>query len=329
MDLSVPRSLLMVLALVILGVVAPHAAEPVSLDDIVRLLDAEVGEEIIRKQFQRTDSRIDLGIEEILRLQAAGASHDFISFLLDSGAGGLAPTGPAEAPPAGSEPSSAGVQVLQTQTEEGADAILLTNIETGDPSPAGERRPASPGVISSSERATPASSENDYAEPVVFPGSGVPGPFPSLLPPGVEAIVVQEDDWTDERLADVEDRLEALEGEMEPLEYEPEPVGSWLPQHPINDHESYPIVDWFWGAPVLTPIAFEPQEFVVIPAGPYLSFTGAAHAGFDPFGPVEPCQPGVACSIHQRMLSPTIISSPPPETKPPHPGRPPKQPRRR
>jgi len=321
MDLPSSRGLLAVLVLIALGVAPSPAAEPVSLDDVVRLLDADVGEEIIRKQFRRTGSSIDLGVEDILRLQAAGASDELISFLLDSGAGGAASTAPAEAPLPGDEPSSAGVQVLQTRTEEGDDAVLLTNIETGPPSAGGERRVARPGVISSSERAAPAPPQSDAAEPVVFPGGGVPGPFPSLLPPAIEVIVRQENDWTDERLADVEDRLEAIEGDLEPLEYEPDPVGSWLPQHPINDHESYPVVDWLWGAPVLVPIAFEPQEFVVIPAGPYLSFTGAAYAGFDPFGPVEPCQPGVACSIHQRMVTS--------ETKPPHPARPPEQPRRR
>jgi hypothetical protein len=323
------RVLLALLLPVALAVVPSPAAEPMSLDDVVRLLDAEVGEEIIRKQMLRTESSIDLDVEDILRLQAAGASHELIAFLQDSGAGPAAAVPPAGDSLPGDEPLSPGVQVIQTRTEEGDDAVLLTNIEAGPPSARGERQVARPGVISSSERAAPAPSQDDPAEAVIFPGGGVPGPFPSLLPPTMEVIVRQEDDWTDERLADVEDRLEVLEDDLAPVEYEPEPVGSWLPQHPINDHESYPVVDAFWGVPVLTPIMLEPQEFIVVPAGPYLSFTGAAHAGFDPFGPVEPCQPGVACSVHQRMVTSATSSSPPPETKPPHPPRPPKQPRRR
>jgi hypothetical protein len=104
----------------------------------------------------------------------------------------------------------------------------------------------------------------------------------------------------DGRLGELEDRLARIEAAEAPAR---PPVGAGLPRHPINDHRDYPVFT-FPFLPVLTPFAFEPQEFRVRSFGPFPSFTSARAAGVDPFRAPGPCRSGQACSIEQRLATP-------------------------
>ena len=77
-----------------------------------------------------------------------------------------------------------------------------------------------------------------------------------------------------------------------------------MPQHPINDHNDYLIASP-WGF-YTYPFFAQPEKFRVVNSGPYLSFTGARFAGFDPYNPVNPCRPGVACSVSDRAATQQI-----------------------
>jgi hypothetical protein len=54
-----------------------------------------------------------------------------------------------------------------------------------------------------------------------------------------------------------------------------------------------------YGIPVVSA-----QEFTVTRYGPIPSFTSAFAVGINPFKPVQPCTPGQACSVHQRLAHP-------------------------
>jgi hypothetical protein len=262
-----------------------RAAESLDMHDVLRLLRADVGEEVIQRQVESTGSRFPVSVEEILELREAGASDALISFLQDRTPETAAPS---PAPPAASAEN--GIRVVHTRTAGGQEAIVLTNLDAD-----GQRLLAAAsgplrGIISHSDRSLGGSGSETPVAPAAAEAPGVPA--------RVE-ITVRQSDATEERLA-------ALEEEVGTLARTPErpPVGADLPQHPINDFREFPIAAYPYGIPVLVPFAFEPQEFRVIRYGPFTSFTGALAAGVDPLRPPRPCSPGQACSVEQRLYGP-------------------------
>jgi hypothetical protein len=326
MGLHLHRGVIAAVALVVglvLTALPARADDPLTVDDLVRLLEASVGEQVVRKKVQLTGSRFDLDVDAILRLRAAGASSSLLEFLLDTAAGGAEQTA-TQAGPAGTTGPDDEARVFRARTSDGREAIVLTNLGGERGPPEADRLPR-PSVISSSERFETGAGP----EITLGPEAGIPGPFPSLLPP-VAGPARREDEVLEERVSDMEAWLADLEEWVVDLETEPEepPVDREPGWESLDETWSYAFVDWPWGGAVWAPVVSEPQEYLLMKVGPFLSFTGAAHAGFDPFEPPRPCQPGIACSVHERVLTSGGTFSPgssPPGPRSPQPSAPPRR----
>jgi hypothetical protein len=66
------------------GHAAAASGEPISLDEIVALLRADVGETIIFRQLESESASLEIGVAEILILKEAGASDQLIELLMDT-----------------------------------------------------------------------------------------------------------------------------------------------------------------------------------------------------------------------------------------------------
>ncbi len=265
--------------------VAAHA--PLTVGDVVLLLEAGVGHDVILTQGSLAGFASPLSVEDILRLRRAGADDTLLRSLQEAGRQGH------ELSPVTETASDEGVRIFRTRGDDGREVLVLTNLdETGRPLASG-REPVA-GVISASDRGPAPGTSREAGAAAHVPPSAA-----TLLPPTVEVVVRRDPAGEEARLGDMEERVARLE-RMDSQERPP--VGAGGPRHPINDHRDYPILT-FPFLPVLTPIAVEPQEFRVRRFGPFLSFTGARAAGVDPFRAPGPCQPGQACSIEQRLSS--------------------------
>ena len=257
------------------------AAEPLTTQDMVALLEAGIGSDLVRMQAERTGTRLDPEVEDLLALQRAGASEDLLAFLM-----GTATL------PAPVEESSQPMRVYLDEDRPGGSALVLTNLDEAGRRLDGASITTTRGVISSSERqdlmAPPAAAQDLAAAPA------------ALLPSAFEITVNRPVE--DERLLQLEDRLR----DLETTEPERPPVGADLPRHPINDFREYPIVPFGYGLGYgYTLPVVRAQEYKITRYGSLPSFTSAYAAGIDPFRPVQPCTYGQACSVHQRLAFPT------------------------
>ena len=257
------------------------AGEPLSLDDVLRLLQAGVGPSVVRYKLESSGADFEPDVEAMLALRNVGADDAFIRFLIDL----EEPSGPQAAD---------GVRMIRTRAPSGRETLVLTNLDTAGRRLQDDDGFPARGIISSSFRSSaPADgafvpmSRREGDAPVSSRG------FP-LVPSNIEVTVRREDDFRDREF---EARLAALEERpRRPT------VGAGFPEHRINDRRDYPIA-YPWGFPVLIPFAFEPQEFQVNQFGPFSSFTSAFRGGINPFAPPAPCEPGVACSVSQRLAN--------------------------
>ena len=267
---------------------APHASEPLSLDDLVRLVEGGVGTSIVQHKVRRSGLGFDFDVEAILALRSAGADDSLIRFLIDA----RNQEQETEASP------RTGVRLIHRRSPSGQETVVLTNLSRDGRRLQDDDATPVRGIISSSTRAEPEDAAGvargtdapTGRSRVVSPGAV------GMVPSTIEVTVRREDDNRTEQIDELEGRLAALEGRSGRP-----PVGADLPRHPINDHRDYPIVAYPYGFPVLVPFAFEPQEFQVHASGPFASFTSAFRVGFNPFAAPPPCQPGVACSVTQRL----------------------------
>jgi hypothetical protein len=264
---------MLVLPALFLGLgAAAGAVQPLTLEDVLHLLEAGVGTPVVMRQIDATDSRFDLGVDDLVRLKRAGADDILLEALLSRSAAPEPARPPADAgPPAAVD----GIRVYRTHTEHG-DAIVLTNLDD-------EGRPLSPRRASPPPAPFEAAARRDGPDEA---DSGL-----------VDRLAVQLD-RLDDRLDEESARPAATTADVAPREPEPAPVGAGF-SRPQQE-----VTYWPWGIPLYVPIAFQPEPFKVRSFGPFLSFTGARAAGVDPFNAPGPCQPGVACSIEQRLQQP-------------------------
>lgn len=259
------------------------AADPLHLSDLHRLLEAGIGPDLVLMQVQRTGTRLDLDVEELISLRRAGAHDALLAGLMRPGDGAGQDAGVKTA-------AAASVRVFLETEHDGRQAMVLTNLDEN-----GERLDGTPvtavrGVISSSDRGDP-----------VAPADASPAPAATaaLLPPTMEITVRRDPE--DRRLEELEERLQDLESAEPGLP----PVGADLPRYPINDFREYPVLPFGYGLgygvayPVVAPQDYEITTYPSLP-----SFTSAYAVGIDPFRPVPPCSPGQACSVHQRLAYP-------------------------
>lgn len=97
------------LGLLLLGIVMAAGAasagdRTLSVDDILRLHAAGVGDDIIISEIVVTDTVFDLDVEEILRLQEAGASERLLQFMIDTARAGTASSEDEAVAPSATEP---------------------------------------------------------------------------------------------------------------------------------------------------------------------------------------------------------------------------------
>ncbi len=274
-------AVLVITLLVTMGIAAPAgAAEPLELVDIVRLLEAGIGADLVLMQIQRTDTFLDLGVDDLIALRGAGADDALMATLMDQNDAAAGAT-------VASSPGT-NMRVFIDTKRDGRQAIVLTNLDENGRRLDGAPARAMRGVISSSER-----TGTHEPEPVAV------APAPGMLPSAMEITIRNEPE--DQRLARLEERLQ----ELESPEPDRPPVGANLPRHPINDFREYPVqpfaysLGFGYGIPVVAA-----QEFTVTRYGSLPSFTSAAAAGVNPFRPIPPCTPGQACSVAQRLAHP-------------------------
>jgi hypothetical protein len=105
-----------------------YASSPLSLDQVVSLLEAGVGEPIILRQVSGSGASFTIGVEEILTLNRAGASDDLLATLDDL-------TSPAEVPPEEAEetgeagPGEPSFRIFKEITDDGREVMHITNLD--------------------------------------------------------------------------------------------------------------------------------------------------------------------------------------------------------
>jgi hypothetical protein len=77
---------------------------PLSLEDVVKLSQAGVSEDVIITRIKKNGKAFDLSAEELVDLKKAGISETIVKFLLDPSQPYTPPAPPAQAPPAKSYP---------------------------------------------------------------------------------------------------------------------------------------------------------------------------------------------------------------------------------
>lgn len=117
---------------------ASPAPQPLELEDVVALIEAGVGADLLVRQASPAGLAFTLGVKEIVALKRAGAGDDLIGRLMD-----LASAPPADVPAghedsAGEEPA---FRVFPDQDTEGRPVLHITNLDAsgrrmgGDPAP--------------------------------------------------------------------------------------------------------------------------------------------------------------------------------------------------
>jgi len=151
-----PRWFLRVLApCALLAVSSIQAAPPtVTVDDIVALLKAKVGEKVILRQVVAASTRLTLTVEALLRLKAAGAGDDLLEALQ-----GLDRSSEADD---GAEPSASGraaagraessIRVYTRLNELGQPVVHMTNLDASGRRIGGEvEHPAQVNLVQPSQ----------------------------------------------------------------------------------------------------------------------------------------------------------------------------------
>lgn len=276
-------AVLVIALLVTMGVATPAGtAEPMALEDVLRLLEAGISAHLVLIQVERTGTYLDPGVDDLIALRRAGADDALMMMLMDRH--------DASADVRTMEPAAnGGVRIFVDTERSGGQAIVLTNLDENGLRLDGGPMTALRGVISSSDRSG--------SSPESSPEAMETAP---AAPPATIEVTIRRDP-EDQRLARLEERLR----ELESPESDRPPVGANFPRHPINDFREYPVLPFAYslgfgyGIPVVAA-----QEFTVTRYGSFPSFTSAFAAGVNPFRPVQPCVHGQACSVHQRLANP-------------------------
>lgn len=87
-----PYRLLLVVSAALVPAVAP--AQPMAVDDVVKLLDNDISESIIITRIEETGSYFSLSTDDLIKLKEAGASDDLARYMIVRKPGGP----PAETP---------------------------------------------------------------------------------------------------------------------------------------------------------------------------------------------------------------------------------------
>jgi hypothetical protein len=86
------------LLLVVGAALAPAAAlaQPMAVDDVVKLLNNNISESIIVTRIEETGSYFSLSTDDLIKLKEAGASDELVRYMIVRKPGGPPPEGPGE-----------------------------------------------------------------------------------------------------------------------------------------------------------------------------------------------------------------------------------------
>jgi hypothetical protein len=125
------------------------SSRKLTLENIVSLLKAGVGESVILRQVETTSTRLTLTVEGILQLKAAGASDHLLESLQASRE--MPPAQTAGASPAAetgiSVPEGAPFRILTLVNEKGERVLYLTNVDASGRRIGGELPERTPNLI--------------------------------------------------------------------------------------------------------------------------------------------------------------------------------------
>jgi len=117
---------------------------PLTIDQVIALLEAKVGEKVILRQIDATGTRLTMTVETLLSLKAAGASDA----LLEALQGGIAPAAPAPIiSDAAARPAMEGregehpFRVFLMEDDEGGRVVHITNLDENGKRIGGELPP--------------------------------------------------------------------------------------------------------------------------------------------------------------------------------------------
>jgi hypothetical protein len=75
---------------------AAALAQPMAVDDVVKLLDNKISESIIITRIEETSSYFSLSTDDLIKLKEAGASDDLVRYMIVRKPGGPPPETPGE-----------------------------------------------------------------------------------------------------------------------------------------------------------------------------------------------------------------------------------------
>ncbi len=159
-------------ALAAVSLAAAAEAATMTVDDVVALLKAGVGEPLILAQAEASGSRMTLSVDEILRLKSAGATDTLIASLM-------------QGPEATPEEASPGFRIYTEITGTGEKVIHITNLDASGRRIGGEVPDPAPRNVISSASSPGTSYDNDPGGP--SPASSPTNVYVEVYPPEPEA----------------------------------------------------------------------------------------------------------------------------------------------
>ena len=154
------RKGLVLLALGTLILVGPAAsASSVSFDDVVKMLEAKIGESIILRQVASSGVGFGVGVNEILALRKAGASDHLIESLMEWTTEAPAPAGKVE--PAGGQ-EKLPFRIFKETTPDGEEVLHVTNLDASGRRMGGELPPRESAPRNRYEEQEPEGRESTY-----------------------------------------------------------------------------------------------------------------------------------------------------------------------
>lgn len=192
----------LVVALLVSSAASTAVSAPITLDDIIALIEAGVGEKVIIKQIEMADNTLLPTVEALIQLKAAGASDDLLAALLDPPEPGTdgEPSAADEKRSESVDPSDPQFRVYTELDGKGNPVLHITNLDASGRRLGGEvEQPSYPNILQPSPRSPEPSHDDD-------PYADYEGPTPSASKePGVVVNVYPPEQTTPQVAEEYED----------------------------------------------------------------------------------------------------------------------------
>jgi hypothetical protein len=163
----------------LLAIPCLRASDPATLDDVVALLKAGVGESIILKEMGSAGPKLDIGVREVLKLKEAGASDHLIESLM----GEQPPAAQPDADAAAGSPRQASYRVFMEKGADGKEVLHVTNLDASGRRMGGEvaEKPDVPNRYDASGREDASGAPGDGGYGRDYQVIGDPAPQPPVI----------------------------------------------------------------------------------------------------------------------------------------------------